>query len=171
MARETWPDSLEVVHGQLNKSGDAASVLAVITKATADAPGGRLRAGLTLRFVREAGAWRLADQMFGADPAAARSCPDERNEAAGAYDGERQVSVGGQITRVAFNPDHTLVVVRVIDEPGCLFLPPRAELARAGVTADSLVAFAVVSAEGRPHKTDSHKVLVSHAAVTPEDEP
>jgi hypothetical protein len=169
-ASATRPDALEVVHGQVAKTGEVASLITLVTKRTAEAPGGVMRAGLTLRFVRERGGWRLADQTFGPDPKAASACPDERNEAAAAYDADRQVSVGGPIARVVFNADHTLVVVRVVDEPACLFLPPRAGLAAIGVAADTLAPYAQIAAHARPHRGDTHKLLAIDATVTAEDE-
>jgi hypothetical protein len=40
--------------------------------------------------------------------------------------------MGGQIRRVKFEADHTMVAVRMFDEEACIFLPSRARLKELG---------------------------------------
>ena len=64
------------------------------------------------------------------DPASIKVCHDEPSEIEAAYNGNSNSNVGGLIRRVEFKPDHTLVMVRIVDEENCLILPPREWLAQ-----------------------------------------
>ena len=68
------------------------------------------------------------------------------------------MSMGGPIARVAFEPDYTLVVVRVVDEENCAYLPSRADIAKSGQNPDLLVPYAIISINGFPHKSDKQKI-------------
>jgi hypothetical protein len=132
------------------------------------APGSVVHSGLTLEFAKQGGAWKFDSQTFGQDPSQITACKDYRNEPEAAYDVDRNVSMGGPITRVDFQPDHTLVVVRVVDEENCAFLPNREELTKNGLKTELLVPYAIVEIEGSPHRTDKQKVLVDKMDVQPE---
>lgn len=170
-------ERVEVVHAALAKSGSAATLMAIGTiRIPADAkmppgapaPGSTVRMELTLDFAREGGQWRFDEQTLGGDPDRVQKCPSETFEPAGAYDRDRNVSLGGPVRRVAFEADHTLVVVRVLDEEHCAFLPPRAALGKSGFNPAQLVPYAIVSIQGSPHKTDSHKVWGAEISVSDE---
>jgi hypothetical protein len=78
--------------------------------------------------------------------------------------------MGGPIVRVDFQPDHTLVVIRVVDEENCALLRDNKEgLLKHGLAADKLVPYAIVEIEGSPHRTDKQKVLVDKLNVQSED--
>src|SRR6185312_2620240 len=128
-------------------------------------PGTTMRSGLTLTFVKQGGAWKFDDQTFGMDPAKITPCKNDRNEPADAYDQNRTVSMGGPIARVDFQPDHTLIVVRVMDEENCAFLAARDELQKHGLDPANLVPYAIVEIEGSPHRSDKQKVLVDSLTV------
>jgi hypothetical protein len=179
MARTMVPDTLQVAHASINTAGDKASIITVAAKTIpthakippgGPAPGSTLHSELTLGFVKESDGWKLDDQMFGPDPSSITACNDDKYEPETAYDTDRTVSMGGPIVRVEFRPDHTLVVIRVVDEANCVFLRDnKAGLLKHGLAADRLVPYAIVEIEGSPHKTDRQKVLADRLDIQPED--
>ncbi|MBM3516994.1 MAG: hypothetical protein FJX56_03720 [Alphaproteobacteria bacterium] len=67
--------------------------------------------------------------------------------------------------RVAFADNHTLVVVRVLDEEHSVFLPARPVLNEAGFNPDLLQPQVIVSVEGYPHKVDKLKFWATGLSV------
>lgn len=177
MAKGMVPESLQVLHATINRAGDKAEIMTVASATVpkgrqipgGPAPGTVLRSGLTLDFVKQGGGWRFDNQTFGPDPSKLTACKDTRNEPAAAYDTGKDVSVGGPIVRVEFQPDYTMIVLRVLDEENCAFLPSREVLARHGLPPEQLVPYAIVEIDGSPHRTDKQKVLVDKINVRPED--
>jgi hypothetical protein len=179
MARTMVPDTLQVAHASINAAGDKASIITVAAKTIpknvkippgGPAPGSTLRSELSLSFVKESDGWKLDDQTFGPDPASITACKNDKYEPETAYDSDRTVSMGGPIVRVDFQPDHTLVVIRVMDEENCALLRDNKEgLLKHGLAADKLVPYAIVEIEGSPHRTDKQKVLVDKLNVQSED--
>lgn len=176
LSRLMVPDGLEARHATLAKDGERASILAIarkqvppgVTSPHAPPPGTVMRVELTLDFVKEGGAWKYDRQTFGMDPDAITPCRDERFEPITAYDEGRSLSLGGPIVRVAFHPDHTLVVLRVLDEETCAFLPPRDRLVAHGFDPERLAAHAILSGEGHPHKSDPRKAWIEAFSVEEE---
>ena len=160
------PDALEVAHGRLSADGNRATLFTNASKTvpeglndpSAPPPGTVVFSELTLTFVREGGVWKFENQTFGPDPATIVTCSDARFEPIEAYDDGSSLSAGGPIARVEFNADHTLIVIRVVDEENCVFLPNRETLANFGFNADLLQPYAIVSIEGLRHKTDKQKI-------------
>lgn len=173
MAQAMTPDKVVPQRGTLSDDGKTATVvtLATRTATAAVARAGGPKAGtvktieLTLTFLREGQAWKLDDLMFGMDPADIRLCKDEETEAKSAYDDDRSVSYGGPIRRVAFKPDHTLVVIRVVDEEACLIMPPRDRLVERGFKVEALAPDAMIEAEAAPHRTDKQRAWVDTLTV------
>jgi len=177
MAKAMVPDSLEVLHATINRAGTEAQIMTVAAKTIpkgmkmpgGPAPGTVVHSGLTLEFVKQGGGWRFDNQTFGADPSKITACKDASNEPESAYDTGKDVSMGGPIVRVDFQPDYTMIVVRVVDEENCAFLPSREVLAKHGLPPEQLVPYAIVEIDGSPHRTDKQKVLVDKINVRPED--
>jgi hypothetical protein len=177
MGRMMVPDTVEVRHATINAAADHARLLLLIAKTFPPGkaipggppPGSTQHAELTLNFVKQGTGWAFDDQMFGGDPAAIVACKDERNEPAAAYDRDKTVSMGGPIVRVDFQPDHTMVAVRVMDEEDCAFLAARDELMKHGLDPAKLVPYAIVEIEGSPHRSDKQKILVDSLTVQPDD--
>ena len=72
--------------------------------------------------------------------------------------------------RVDFAPDHTLIVIRVVDEENCVFLRENKDaLLKQGLDPTKLVPYAVVEFEGSPHKTDKQKTLAKSVTLRDED--
>jgi hypothetical protein len=166
-AMQEIPDKVEVRHASLAKDGNHATILTVASKTMP--PGSVMRAEMTLDFVKEQGAWKYGEQMFGADPDKIVACRDDKFEPIAAYDQDEDSSLEGPIVRVAFEADHTLVVLRVVDEENCGFLPERAVLEKAGLDPATLVPYAIVEIEGFPHKSDKQKVWIDKLRVREED--
>ena len=179
MAKTMVPDTVEPVHAAINAAGDKASIITVASRTIpktakgppgGPAPGSTLHGEVTLTYVKQSDGWKLEDQMFGPDPAAITPCKDDKHQPAAAYDTGKTVSMGGPIVRVDFQPDHTMVVIRVVDEENCAFLQDnKAALLKRGLDPTRLVPYAIVEIEGTPHKTDKQKVLVDSLNVQPED--
>jgi hypothetical protein len=175
-AKQMVPDGLEVVHTNLSADGIRASILSIASKRMPEdvripngpPPGSTVRSELTLEFVKENGAWTYDSQTFGIDPDKIVACKDETFESIEAYDQDQTTSMGGPIARVAFNPDYTLVVVRVLDEENCAYLPNKATLEEKGFDTTLLVPYAIVEIEGYQHKTDKQKIWIDSLTARPE---
>jgi hypothetical protein len=174
--RMMTPDAVQPQHGALSSDGTEATLLVVASKVVtpqmsklgAGKPGEVLHGELTLTFARDGGAWKLQDEVFGMDPAKIKPCHDDAHEDAADYDDGKMTDLGGRIQRVEFKPDHTLIVIRVVDEEDCLILPPREKIEKAGLKTDLLVPFALVEAGALPHHSDPQRVWVDHLTVTKE---
>jgi hypothetical protein len=168
MARQMVPDRVEPLHATQSSDHKKATIVTLGTKtipATMRIPGGPkpgtvMHGEITLVFEREGNAWKLADQIFGMDPADIKACKDKAVERIAVYDADRDISLGGPIRRVEFKPDHTLVVIRVLDEEDCAILPNREGLAKLGIDPGALVPYAIVEMSGSPHKTDKQRAWV-----------
>ncbi len=178
MAKMMVPDTVDARHGTVSDDGDKARIITVASKTFP--PGKRMPGGpppgtvaqseITLSFVREGGAWKLDDLMFGLDPSKITVCKNDKSEPDTAFDDNKTVSMGGPIARVDFQPDHTLVVIRVLDEENCLLLRDNKDaLMKRGLDPAKLVPYAIVEVEGSAHKTDKQKVLVDSLKVIPEE--
>jgi hypothetical protein len=178
MAKMMTPDSLEVQHATINGAGDKAHIITVASKtipkgqkiAGAPPPGSVVHSGLTLDFVKQGGAWKFDNQIFGHDPSKTVACKSYTNEPESAYNANSTTTMGGPIVRVDFQPTYTLIVIRVVDEENCAFLRGgKDELMKHGLDPAKLVPYAIVEIEGSPHKTDKQKFLVDSLKVTPEE--
>jgi hypothetical protein len=174
MVRLMTPDRVAPLHANLTAAGSIATIVAIASKTWpagvklphAPKPGTVTHGEVTLEFAREGRTWKLQDQIFGPDPATIKSCHDEAAETADAYDRNRNTNIGGQIRQVDFKADHTLVAIRIVDEEDCLILPPRERLAQKSV---KLVPWALIEADGAPHRTDKQRFWVDDWTVTDEE--
>lgn len=168
--RQVIPDSVEVRHAALSKDGATATILVLAhKKPAAGAPTGTPSQGeVTLTFVKEAGGWKFGEQMFGMDPSQIKACKNQAFEPIEAYDQNVSNSLGGPIVRVAFEADHTLLIIRVLDEEDCVFLPSREELQKSGFDTGLLVPYAIVEVDGFPHKSDKQKTWADHIKMSEE---
>ena len=57
------------------------------------------------------------------------------------------VSIGGPIVRADFQPDYPLIVIRVVAEENCAYLPGREAIAGHGIDPAKLVPYAIVEAK------------------------
>ncbi len=177
MMRMMTPDSVSVVHTFIDSGETEARLVTVATKTMpkgpkipdAPPPGTVMRSGLTLNFVKEAGAWKFDQQMFGQDPTVVTGCKNEVADPPEAYKPNSSVSSGGPVVRVDFKPDYTLVVYSVVGDANCAFLPSKADLAKKGVDPAQLVPYAIVTMDGIAHRTDPQKMLAESVEIQPEE--
>ena len=177
MARLMTPDEVTLVHANVGAGGETATIIAIASKTwpaglkfpDAPKPGTVTHGEVTLQFAREGQIWKLLDQSFGPDPAAISVCHDEPAETGAEYDRSVNGNIGGQIRRVDFKPDHTLVVIRIVNEENCLILPPRDWLAQNDGHPDKLVPWALIEADGAPHRSDKQRFWADKWTVTDEE--
>ncbi len=173
MTKAMTPDHVEVVYGKLSKDGNKATLITTANKivpaglkgANMPPPGTVMTSEMTLGFVKEGGKWKYDSQMVGPDPARIAKCEDVAFEPIEAYDENSNLSAGGPVVRLDFKPDHTLLVVRAMDEENCAFLPDRDTLAKGGFDTSLLEPYAVVSLEGLRHKTSKQKIWVEQLEI------
>jgi hypothetical protein len=79
-----------------------------------------------------------------------------------------QSNTGGVIRRVEFKPDHTLVVIRVVDEENCLILPARDLMLQHGNNPTKFVPWAFIEVDGLSHRSDKRRVLADKWTVADE---
>lgn len=173
MARDMAPETVEPLRGSLSADGKTATIATLGSKTVprnlkikdGPKPGSVVKAEITLEFQKEGGGWKFANQTFGMDPAQMKVCQDETIETITAYDQDRNLTLGGPIRRVDYKPDHTLLVIRVLDEENCAILPRREDLGKLGIKADALVPDTIVEMGGIPHKTDKQRAMVSSLRI------
>ncbi len=160
--QKATPRSFQVLH--LESGGeDGAATLYTVTdgQRPPDSPDGEwidAQAEVDVSFVKEADGWKVAMVMVGTDPASIQRSADDSFEPIEAYDTGTYTNLGGRIVRAEFRDDHTLVVVRLLDEEEFVYLPSRQELEEMGFNPDLLVPHANVEVEGHPHLKDKFKV-------------
>jgi hypothetical protein len=177
MAKLMTPDDVTPVHASRSADGKTVTIQTIASKTwpaglkfpDAPKPGTVTHGEVTLAFEREGQAWKLQDQMFGPDPASIKVCHDEAAETEAAYNRTGNSSIGGLIRRVEFKPDHTLVVIRIVDEENCLILPSRDKLAQRDFHADKLAAWALIEADGAPHRSDKQRFWADKWTITDEE--
>jgi hypothetical protein len=173
MHRLTQPDAFDVQYADVSKGGHEATIFGVARKTWPAhlrgqhgiPPDGVTQAELTLQFRKEGGAWKYVSRTFGMDPEQITRCTNTAAEPAEAYDSDRTVSMGGRLVRVAFEADHTLLIVRLIDEEHCFYLPPQPTPQEAGFNPDRLKPWTIVEVDASPHKQDKLKALVEGIVV------
>ena len=179
MAKTMVPDAVQPLHASINATGDKASIITVGSKTMpknvklppgAPPPGTVMHSEITLTYVKENDGWKLDDQMFGPDPADIKKCKNDKFDGEAAYNTNHTTTMGGPIVRVDFAPDHTLIVIRVVDEENCVFLRDNKDaLLKHGLDPAKLVPYTIVEIEGSEHKTDKQKVLADSLTIHDED--
>lgn len=163
------PERFEVQVLEVGADGTTATLLTVVSgKRPPDEEGGEwveARNEASFDFVKEADGWKVAAVLYGFDPSAIRRSENDAFEPIEAYDTDVATSLGGRIVRTEFRDDHTLVVVRLMDEEDFVYLPSRQELQDLGFNPDLLVPNATVEVEGHPHRSDEFKVWATGLSV------
>lgn len=166
MLRSVIPETLEVVHAAQSRDGSRMTLHTVFGTTVPPGPqrqgmpkpGTKLQAELTLEFLREGGAWKYDNQTFGMDPAQVKPCTSTGFPGMAAFEERENLTIGGQIRRVIFGPDHTLVVIRMLDEENCIYLPTKARLDELGFKTDLLAPWSIIEIGAWPHRTDKQSV-------------
>ncbi|MBL8702457.1 MAG: hypothetical protein JNK67_29010 [Alphaproteobacteria bacterium] len=121
---------------------------------------------ISLEFKREGGTWKYAMPTFRMAPSQVVKCDENQAEAEKAFDDQTNLSVGGLIKRVKFAADYTAIVIDVVGEENCLYLPDKAFLQKAGLNTDLLEPRALVEGEGYRHRSDKQKAWLTGLKVT-----
>ena len=116
-------------------------------------------------FALEKGAWKIGGVMLAPDPAQIKRSPDTKYDPKSSYDLAKEVSLGGRIVRVAFETDHTLVVILMLDEEQLAYLHDRATLEAKGFKTERLMSPRLLEVEGHPHRTNKFKTLATGASL------
>ncbi len=177
LLKSTLPETVEVLHATQSKDGSKISLITVIgatipagpKRAGMPDPGTRLQAELTLDFLREKGVWKFDNQTRGMDPSKVKPCVSSGFPGMAAFEERRNLTMGGQIRRVNFGPDHTLVVIRMFDEENCIYLPAKARLAELGFNAELLAPWAIIEINAWPHRTDKQSVWADSLGIAEAD--
>jgi hypothetical protein len=172
--RAMLPTRLEVQEGEVIGGGDAAELQAVATllaprhvRGKNGVPAdGIVQQPVSLEFKREGGAWRYVGPTFRMAPSQIVKCDENVPESEAAFDDNSNLSLGGLIKRVKFADAYTAIVIDVVGEENCLYLPNKAFLQKAGLNTDLLEPRAMLEAEGYKHKTDRQKAWVTGMNVT-----
>ncbi len=165
-AREMVPEQMQFRHAAINDAGDKALLVLLASKTVS---GNQKQDEFDLSFAREDGEWRLGWLAAGPGPGDIKRCPDQSYRPVSAYAGGQTVSLAGRIERVAFLPDHTLVLLTAGATEVCAFLPDRATLRQHGLDPAIIQPWRVASISGVAEKTDPQKVLVNNITVHRED--
>ena len=171
------PDAIEVQRAVQSKDGSKITLNTLVTmvvpanaprRAGVPPPGTKLQAELALDFLRERNVWKFDNQTWGMDPSKVKPC----NATWGgmdAFEERDNLSMGGQIRRVDFGPDHTKVVIRMFDEENCIFLPSRARLTELGFNPDWIEPWAIIEIEAWPHRDDKQAVWAARVTIRDEE--
>lgn len=87
-----------------------------------------------------------------------KKSPDENNDSDDQYEMDSNLNMAGQILDIKYNPDHTLVSVKMLDEVDLIFLPAKANLAQAGLKESDLAPYRIIEVEGHKHKSNPLKI-------------
>lgn len=174
MSRSVLPSKVEVEDGRRSEAGDEAELDIVATMVAPPRARGKngvpkdgiLKQSVSLEFKREDGAWRYGTPTFRMSPSQVVKCDENQPEAEKAFDDQSNLSVGGLIKRVKFADDYTAIVVDVVGEENCLYLPNKAFLQKAGLNTDLLEPRALIEAEGYKHRSDKQKAWLTGLKVT-----
>lgn len=172
MLKAMLPDTVEVLHAAQNKDGSKMTLYTVVGRTVPPGqrregmppPGTRLQAEVALDFLREGGTWKFDNQTWGMDPSKLKPCTSTFS-GMDAFEERDNLQMGGQIRRVDFAADHTKVVIRMLDEENCIFLPSKARLTELGFDSDWLQPYAIIEIAAWPHRQDKQAVWAENITV------
>lgn len=155
MSRGQAPEARQIEHIYWSEDGDSAEVHWLWTLPPMPEMEREQAAQIEsmTRFVREEGAWKLGDILLMYEVSRIKRPTDLGYDEAD-IDEEMEGSLGGRITRLEFKEDHTLVLVRVMDEEVAVFLPARKVLEDAGVDFAAYAPWSLREFRGFRHRSD-----------------
>jgi hypothetical protein len=156
--KSSAPESYEVLYSVVSKDGGDATLIVNGKPPRSANPQGPGVGEVEYGFKRDSDRWTIEQALASPDPATIKQPPEDAFEPEDAYTGDMNTSLGGRIRGLRFADDHTLIVVRVLDEDQLAYLPPATKLREAGFNPDSLRLFRIVSIEGIRHPTKDYKV-------------
>lgn len=167
--RMMLPTKVEVQDGWRSDSGNEAELEVTATLLAPKHVRGKngvpkdgiVQQPISLEFKREGGAWKYAMPTFRMAPSQVVKCDENQPETEAAFDESSNLSVGGLVKRVKFADSYTAVVVDVVGEENCLYLPERGVLQKAGFNPDLLQPRTMIEAEGHRHRSDKQKAWLT----------
>jgi hypothetical protein len=161
--QKTAPRSFTVENLTEDKAAGTASIHTV--NEMLDDNGATAHVEMQTDFAKEGGGWFITGMIFGMNRDAIKRAANDDPEPDDAYDTDSSLNIGGPILRVAFEPDHTLIVIRVLDEEHDLFLPPKAKLKSMGVDPARLTEGTIVSGNGTTSRNDELKHRIDELEI------
>jgi hypothetical protein len=161
--QKTAPRSFTVENLTEDKAAGTASIHTV--NEMLDDNGATAHVEMQTDFAKEGGGWFITGMIFGMNRDAIKRAANDDPEPDDAYDTDSSLNIGGPILRVAFEPDHTLIVIRVLDEEHDLFLPPKAKLKSMGVDPARLTEGTIVSGNGATSRNDELKHRIDELEI------
>ncbi len=164
MMKQMAPTHYETVSLQMSDGGQTAELDLIITVAVPEnvqkeqkLPPTQ-RAEMTLKFVKEAGQWKMGPPLFMEDPDK-RARPKDLNMGSRAdYAEDANTEVGGPILKIEKQAAGTVFVLRVTDEEIAVFVP-------AAKVSGEFVAGRILVVHGAEHKNEKLKVWAEDAAL------
>jgi len=161
VARAQIPASYQVEHVAMPKDGQKATLyLLGEFPAMPDIHRQKMRGEQMFSFKKEQGQWKIDRILELGDPDVVKrpsdltyNYEDAKSEAYG--------QVAGRIVKVEFKEDHTLVLLRVLDEEIAVFLAKREVLIKAGAPLDEFAPWKMYEFTGHPHKSDKLKFFAT----------
>jgi hypothetical protein len=166
MLKAMTPERFEVQHFEATPAGAEATLYVLATKTfspeVAKQQGRQsARAEAMAQFRKEGNSWRLDNLTLTGDPDRIKRSPDETYEREAAFNMERRTSINGRVVRTRFENDHTVVIVRVLDEEIVALLPPRKELEEYKFDFDTILPWRIVNVQGHLHKSNPLKLFAT----------
>ena len=166
MMKAMTPERFETQHFEGTPAGAEATLYVIATKTLPEELAkqqGRqsARAEVTAQFRKEGNSWRVENITFTGDPDKVKRSPDEKFEPEEAFNMERRTSINGRVIRTRFETDHSVVIVRVLDEEIVALLPSRKELEGYSFDFDSILPWHTVNVRGHLHKSNPLKLLAT----------
>jgi hypothetical protein len=129
--RAQAPESYDVEHVEWSKKKDAADLyLMCQLPEMREIKRKRTSIEVLVTLKKEGGKWKLDHFMPLGEPSQIKRPKDLSYNKADANQDVTSASVAGRIVSITFEPDHTLIMVRVMDEEVAVFLPSKDVLAR-----------------------------------------
>jgi hypothetical protein len=160
-SRAQVPEAYEVQHIAWSKNRQKAT-LYLLSRFSAmpeiNRPGIRMEEAVV--FVKEKGTWKIDSTTLLVDPDAVKR-PQDLTFSRDDVNREIEANIRGRIVRTEFMKDHTLVILRVMDEEHAVFLPPQETLIEAKVLLDDFKPWTIHEFWGNPHKSDKLKFFAN----------
>jgi len=151
------PESYEIQHIASQEDSTKVTVNTIMQfSAMKEIERERSRIECEIHFKKEKDQWKLESVWFLTDPDKINR-PKDYTYNQGDAELEKDGNIGGRIVRTDFMPNYTVVVLRVLDEEDAVFLPPKEDLIKFGVSVNDLIPWKIYEFTGHPSKTDKLK--------------
>jgi len=168
LGRAQVPESYEAQHVAAAKDGKSATLYVTAQfAAIAELERPRQRMEISISFKKEKGKWKFESLLPLGDPdkiARPKDLTYNYDDA----DTDKEGSIGGRIVKTEFKDDHTLVMLRIMDEENAVFLPRKEILEKSGMPLNELDPWNFYEFSGHPHKTDKLKFFATGGKLAEE---